>query len=209
MTDAQSPCHGATVELSSGEYRNLVEGSSILLWRADATGECVYANGHWLGFTGRSMIQSSGHGWTESIHPDDLAESLKQYAEGFRTRETFEMEYRLRRHDGVYRWVHSCGVPVVGVDGSFSGFIGSCTDVTQRVEAQEALKTAHANEITTLKSYLPICASCKSIRDDEGRWNEVATYLLQHVGVVCSHGICPVCEEKFYATLPADEPAQA
>jgi PAS domain S-box-containing protein len=94
-----------------------------------------------LEFTGRSFEQELGNGWTESVHPEDLERCLETYTKAFDQRESFQMEYRLRRHDGEYRWLLDLGVPRLGADGSFTGYIASCLDVTQRRLAEEALSS--------------------------------------------------------------------
>jgi diguanylate cyclase (GGDEF)-like protein len=89
------------------------------------------------------MEQEMKNGWAEGVHPDDLDRCLKIYLDTFQKREIFEMEYRLRRHDGRYRWIFDRGVPFKGSDGKFAGYIGSCIDVTEKVEAREYLQKIH------------------------------------------------------------------
>jgi PAS domain S-box-containing protein len=89
--------------------------------------ECDYFNEMWLAFTGRSMEQEMGNGWAEGVHPEDLDKCLKIYTDHFARREIFEMEYRLRRFDGVYRWIFDRGAPFRR--GNLR--IGSCIDVTK------------------------------------------------------------------------------
>jgi PAS domain S-box-containing protein len=183
-------------ELSREEYKLLVEKAPIMIWRANITMECDYFNEIWLAFTGRTMKQETGHGWAEGVHPEDFDECLKIYTDHFKRREIFEMEYRLRRSDGVYRWLFDRGVPFSDFKGNFQGYIGSCIDVTDRKEAQEKLKKAQEAEIKQLRGFLPICAYCKKIRDDEGYWNQLEKYVSDHTEAKFSHGICPVCFEK-------------
>lgn len=184
--------------LSSEEYRVLVEQAPILIWRANTTTECDYFNERWLAFTGRSFEQEYGNGWAEGVHADDLQRCLGIYLGAFAKREAFEMEYRLRRHDGVYRWIFDRGVPFFGPNGDFSGYIGSCIDVTEKFEAQEALQKAQMAEMNTLRGFLPICASCKDIRDDKGYWREIEVYLRDHSEAQFSHGLCPKCMKNLY-----------
>src|SRR5438270_12767604 len=97
--------------LSGTEYAVLVEQAPIMIWRANTTTECDYFNERWLQFRGRSMQQEIGNQWAEGVHPDDLDQCLKTYLGSFEKHEVFEMHYRLRRHDGLYRWIFDRGVP--------------------------------------------------------------------------------------------------
>jgi PAS domain S-box-containing protein len=127
-----------SVELSATEYRLLVQHSPVMIWRAALDTNCDYFNETWLAFTGRAMAQEVGAGWAEGVHPEDLDRCVKYYLDHFARREAFEMEYRLRRHDGVYRWIFDRGVPFYDDAGVFAGFIGSCIDVDERHRAQAA-----------------------------------------------------------------------
>lgn len=123
--------------LTSTEYRLLVQHSPVMIWRSGLDASCDYFNDTWLSFTGRPLERELGSGWAEGVHPEDLDRCVSHYLEHFQRREPFEMEYRLRRHDGVYRWVFDRGVPFTDT-GGFAGFIGSCVDVDERRKAQEA-----------------------------------------------------------------------
>jgi PAS domain S-box-containing protein len=124
------------VVLSATEYRLLVEHSPVMVWRAGLEAKCDYFNDRWLAFTGRSVEQELGDGWTEGVHPDDLDRCMAHYLDHFERREPFAMEYRLRRRDGVYRWIFDRGVPFADEEGAFLGYIGSCVDVDDRHRAQ-------------------------------------------------------------------------
>lgn len=183
-----------SVELSREEYKLLVEKAPIMVWRAALNMECDYFNEIWLAFTGRTMEQEKGNGWAEGVHPEDFDRCLKIYTEHFAKRQVFEMEYRLRRYDGVYRWIFDRGVPYTDAAGVFKGYIGSCIDVTERKEAQEA-------ELKQLRGFLPICSYCKRIRDDKDYWEQLETYISSHSNAVFSHGICPECEPRARAAF--------
>lgn len=192
--------------LSAADYRTLVEQSPILVWRADLTMGCDYFNARWLAFTGRRLDQEIGHGWAEGVHPEDLQRCLEIYTVSFAQREVFEMEYRLRRADGTYRWLFDRGAPYFGEDGAFLGFIGSCVDVTERVEAQEALRVIQAREVRTLRGLLPICCQCKKIRNGRGEWNALEDYIHTHSGAEFTHGYCPECAERARSEFRRDAP---
>jgi PAS domain S-box-containing protein len=185
--------------LSPAEYRALVEQAPIMIWRSNAEGKCDYFNDRWLSFTGRTMDEQVGDGWSTGVHPEDLDRCLQTYSGALAARQAFEMEYRLRRGDGEYRWILDCGVPILDADGNLVGFIGSCVDVTERVEAQRALVRAHAAEVRALRDLLPICAWCKRIRDDQGYWNSVEMFLREHAAAHLTHALCPECAVKLEA----------
>ncbi len=182
--------------LTLQEYEALMEQSPILSWRANTDALCDYFNERWLSFRGRSMEEEYGNGWAEGVHPDDFDRCLKIYLESFNRREIFEMEYRLQRHDGVYRWIFDRGVPFYGVEGEFAGYIGSCVDVTERVEAQEALRRKLEEEIKVLKGIIPICSYCHKIRNDKEIWQQMEIYISEHSEALFSHGMCPECSER-------------
>lgn len=184
--------------LTLSEYHALIEQAPILIWRANTDALCDYFNDRWLTFRGRTMEQEYGNGWTEGVHPEDFDRCLKIFLDSFNKREVFEMEYRLMRHDGVYRWIFDRGVPYQEDKGGFAGYIGSCIDVTQRVEAQEALKFKLEEELRVLKGIIPICMHCKEIRDDKGYWNQLEKYISEHSDVKFSHGICDKCLKKYH-----------
>jgi PAS domain S-box-containing protein len=187
--------------LAFEEYRLLVEKAPIMIWRSNLTMECDYFNEIWLHFTGRAMSQEVGNGWTEGVHPDDIARCLEIYTSNFAARKPFEMEYRLRRFDGVFRWIFDRGTPYSDNQGDFLGYIGSCIDITERVEAREALAKAQQAEVSALKGLLPICCHCKKIRNDKDYWEQIETYIASHADVCFSHGYCPECEEKEKAQI--------
>ena len=129
----------AALRESEERFRHVANTAPVMIWMSGPDKGCTYFNQSWLNFTGRSLHAELGAGWAEGMHPDERAASLKSYESAFDRREPFEMEYRLRRHDGEYRWLFDRGVPRFDADGSFAGYIGSCIDVTDRKLAQESL----------------------------------------------------------------------
>lgn len=116
-----------------------------MIWRSTVDASCDYFNETWLAFTGRTLAQEVGNGWADGVHPEDLQRCVAHYLDHFHRREPFEMEYRLRRHDGAYRWIFDRGAPFTDDEGQFAGFIGSCVDIDERRKAQDAQK-AHVRE---------------------------------------------------------------
>src|SRR4029078_4840634 len=139
--------------LASTEYRLLLEPSPVMIWRAGPDAKCDYFNETWLAFTGRSIQLEMGDGWAEGVHPDDLERCVAYYLDHFQRREAFEMEYRLRRHDGVYRWIFDRGVPFTDDSGAFAGFIGSCVDVDDRARAKEAQQQHHQEQLALARDF--------------------------------------------------------
>ena len=184
------------------DYRRMVEESPLMLWRSDTTGKCDYLNRRWLDFVGPTIGLEHVNAWAESMHADDLKRCLAIYNHAFARREPCQMEYRIRRHDGVYRWIFYRVVPFNNQAGEFAGYIGSGMDVTERVEGQEALYKAQWAELKKFHELVPICAHCKNIRDDKGYWTHLETYLQERADLHFTHGICPVCSQKYY---PGDD----
>ena len=128
--------------MTKEQYRLIVESSPNMIWRADLSTECDYFNKTWLDFTGRTHAEEKGFGWASGVHPDDFDRCVKIYLDHFHARQPFEMDYRLRRHDGEYRWINDRGVPIFDRKGDFVGFIGSCLDVTEKVEGRLMMNMA-------------------------------------------------------------------
>lgn len=129
------------VLIESEEWlRVLADSAPVLVWIADADQQYWWFNQMWLDFTGRTLEQELGCGWTQGIHPEDLQDCLELQAAAFQTQQPFSMEYRLRNRDGHYRYVLAHGVPRSSPSGRFLGYTGSCTDISERKKAEEALQ---------------------------------------------------------------------
>jgi PAS domain S-box-containing protein len=139
--------------LSATEYRLLVEHAPVMVWRAGLDAKCDYFNETWLHFTGRTLQQETGDGWTEGVHPEDFDRCVAYYLDHFRRREAFEMEYRLRRGDGEYRWIFDRGSPFTDDNGAFAGFIGSCIDVHDRRVGEQAHEQATQEQLALARDF--------------------------------------------------------
>lgn len=128
------------LEESERRFRLMSDSAPVMIWVADADQSCTYVNRAWCAFSGESPEQSMYDGWWELIHPDDTTRYRSRLDEVFEHRRPFECEFRMRRHDGVYRWVLDAGAPRVAADGSFAGFVGTRADITDRREAEEQLR---------------------------------------------------------------------
>ncbi|HEY2646680.1 MAG TPA: PAS domain S-box protein, partial [Candidatus Acidoferrales bacterium] len=132
--------------VSDGNYENeegswlSVDFESIMTWASGTDKLCTYFSSQWLAFTGRSMEQEWGNGWAQGVHPNDLQRCLYVFSQAFDRREKFKLEFRLRRHDGEYRWIFELGVPRFNSDHTFAGYVGSCVEVTSLNRMEEALR---------------------------------------------------------------------
>jgi PAS domain S-box-containing protein len=136
---------------SEQRFRLVANSSPVMIWMSGTDKLCNFFNEGWLNFTGRSIEQELGDGWASGVHPDDLDRCLSSYSGAFEARLNFEMEYRLRRFDGEYRWIVDYGVPRFGADGTFCGYIGSCVDITDRKVSERSVlelsgRLIHAQE---------------------------------------------------------------
>jgi len=136
------------MKLDNDQYQIIVESSPNMIWRAGTDTLCNYFNKTWLNFTGKAMEDEIGAGWTEGVHPEDHDKCMEIYLEAFAKQESFEMEYRLKRKDGLYRWINDRGVPYYVGDHEFRGYIGSCVDVTDKVEGQKMRDLAQKDGLT-------------------------------------------------------------
>jgi len=111
-----------------------------LVWISGPDKLCRYVNEAWLKFTGRTLEQETGKGWADNIHPEDMAVCLAVFEKAFDARATCNLQYRLRRSDGAYRWVTDQRLPRYEDNGAFAGYIGSCMDITDLVLSEKKIQ---------------------------------------------------------------------
>ena len=136
---------------SEERFRLMAESAPVLLWMSGTNKLCNFFNRGWLAFTGRALEQEMGNGWAEGVHADDVVHCIACYEAAFDAREAFEIEYRLRRNDGEYRWVLDIGTPRYAPDGAFAGYIGSAIDITDRRRSEEMRQAlAHTQRLAVM-----------------------------------------------------------
>lgn len=114
---------------SEARFRTITDLSPMLIWESDANASCIFFNAKWLEYTGRTLEQEIGRGWSEGVHPEDSARVHQTFSKAYEGRVKFEMDYRLRKADGSYGWISDKGSPKHNRDGNFRGYIGYCTEL--------------------------------------------------------------------------------
>ena len=161
------------MKLTGSEYKAIVEASPNMIWRAGLDANCDYFNETWLKFTGKALGDEVGNGWLSGVHPDDMDACMNTYLAAFQKQERFEMEYRLKRYDGLWRWINDRGVPFFDAEGRFAGYIGSCMDVTERVEGRKLIELAHYDTLTGVfnRNYLEILIDFETHKSQNEHYN--------------------------------------
>lgn len=129
----------AFLQESEVRFRTMADSAPALIWLSDKSQAHIYFNQTWRNFTAHSLADELAQGWSHDIHPDDRTRAEYTYVTAFERRESFEMEYRRMRHDGMYRWLKDQGVPRFSPDGTFDGYVGISVDITDIKDAQRFL----------------------------------------------------------------------
>jgi PAS domain S-box-containing protein len=127
---------------SEARFRGMADQAPVLIWMAGQDRDCVYVNRPWLDFTGQTFTEALKDGWLQCLHPDDRQHWVDAFAVSSDARQWFDMELRMRRHDGVYRWMLTHAIPRFTESAKFLGYIGSCVDIHDRKELEGALRSA-------------------------------------------------------------------
>lgn len=163
---------------SEDRFRSLADAAPVLIWMADPDGRFTYFNRGWLAFTGRSLEEELGTGFVAGVHEEDREALPVALGRALDERAELSLEFRLRRHDGEYRWLLTSGAPRFSEDGAFLGFIGSCTDIT----ARRLVATRLAETSEQLGALIESLPDAVILKDAQGRYqsaNRAARTLLE------------------------------
>ena len=114
------------------QFRCMADGAPFPIWASGADAMRNFVNRAWLDFRGRTSEQELGSGWTDGLHPDDRDLCVETYIKSFTSRQPFHIQYRLQRADATFTWVEDNGRPFILADGTFSGYLGTVIDITDR-----------------------------------------------------------------------------
>ncbi|MBW4522001.1 MAG: PAS domain S-box protein [Scytolyngbya sp. HA4215-MV1] len=137
---------------SEAQFREMADNAPMMIWVTDATGYCTYLSKNWYDFTGQTEATGLGFGWLDAIHVEEYELSKDIFLRASARHEVFRLEYRLRRQDGVYRWVINAANPWFGAAGEFKGYIGSVIDISDRKQVEEALMRSEERYRTLFES---------------------------------------------------------
>jgi len=214
MTDSETQYK--ELLLSEERLKMVLEGSQQGFWDWNIkTGE-VKRNDRWaqmLGYNTIEEFEDNTDAWTESIHPDDRDaawKSINDHLEGRTT--SHKMEYRMLTKDGDYEWIQDHAKIVQRDDtGNPLRMSGTHINISEQKHFEEerenliSLLQEAMSEIKLLKGIIPICSYCHSVRDDEGAWNKLESYISKRSEAEFSHGICPKCLIKARSEAGFDE----
>ena len=134
------------------KFKKLAEYTPMMVWMSNNDGEFTYFNQRWLNFRGQTLKEEQKMGWTKGLHPDDKQNVIDSYLTAFNNREQFELEYRLQNENGEYRWIYDLGTPMYDNYQNFTGYIGSCIDITERINSKKELKRSEKEKSIILNA---------------------------------------------------------
>jgi PAS domain S-box-containing protein len=197
---------------SEENYRLLTEHSTDMISKHDPNGVFLYVSPACKQIVGYSPDELTGRDVYDFFHPEDLENIIESHSTIEKTPSTYTVAYRFNHKKGHYVWVEATSKTIRDSNsGDVKEIVATTRDITKRKqveterenllkELQEALEN-----VKTLSGMLPICASCKKIRDDKGYWQQIESYLYHHTDAQLSHGLCPDCAQKLYPEYADDE----
>ena len=158
------------------------------------------------GYEASDLVGKQKMPYGDVIHPDDREQVWRDVQSAIAEDRPFRITYRIITASGAERWVWEQGLKIEAETGRprIEGFITDITDLKEAEQERETLITqlrSALDEIDALRGIIPICSGCKRIRDDQGYWNQIETYISERSGVDFSHGICPECRDKLYGDM--------
>lgn len=202
----------SAIKESEEKYRTLVSNIPGVIYRCacDLNWTMHYISDaveQVTGYRASDFVHNRRRAFKSIIHPEDQLRVKEMTLSSVHDRSPYELEYRVVHADGHLRWIHEKGQGVFSVDGELVFLDGVMLDITELKQAQAERENLIADlqkalsEVKTLGGLLPICASCKKIRDDKGYWNQIEAYIRDHSEAEFSHSICPDCAKKYYPDL--------
>jgi PAS domain S-box-containing protein len=197
----------STIGASETKFKTLANHAPVGIFLTDSRGKCVFVNNRWCEISGYSLKEAAGEGWVRAVHPEDRKMVLDRWQETVKTGREFILEYRFQAPSGQVAWLFATAITLHNETGEISGYLGTITDFTEHKklekEREKLIKDLQEalSKVKTLSGLLPICASCKKIRDDKGYWNQIEVYVKDRSDAEFSHGICPDCKKQLYPNL--------
>jgi PAS domain S-box-containing protein len=191
---------------SEKHYRILMDESMDPTFSFYADGTYRYVNNAFAKGVGKTLGEIIGHKIWDVFEKDEADKRFAIVKKVFTEGKTEELEVRVPLPSGDTYYLTTVK-PILNDAGAVETVICTSKNITKRKLAEVALKKEHdkllkaLKEIKTLSGFLPICASCKKIRDDKGYWNQIEAYIQQHSDAQFSHAICPACAKKLYPDL--------
>jgi PAS domain S-box-containing protein len=134
------------LQQSEERFRGFANAAPAMLWVTEPDGSCSFLSQGWYEFTGQGEDEGLSLGWLNAVHPDDREAAGEQFLSANERNEAFSIEYRLRRADGIYRWIIDAGRPRFSHGGQFLGYAGNLLDITERKQSEEQMAALLATE---------------------------------------------------------------
>jgi PAS domain S-box-containing protein len=167
------------LEESESRFRHLADHAPMMVWVTGPNGYCNYLSRSWYEFTGQTEESALGFGWLDATHPEDRPLVEEVFREANAKCNAFRVEYRLRRHDGEYRWAIDAAAPRLAPNGEYLGYVGSVLDITDRKNVEEALKESEARFRVLIESLPQLVWSCLP----DGRCDYLSSQWVAYTGV--------------------------
>ncbi|MFC1890273.1 PAS domain-containing protein [Thermodesulfobacteriota bacterium] len=196
---------------SEERFRSLSESSPMGVFHTDSEGRVLYTNNRWQEITGLTLEESLGFGWSNALHPDDKKAIIEEWGRCLSEEKGYSGEFRFVSKSEEVKWVYTKTAPIRAETGQIIGHVGSNEDITERKRKEEERKKLilllqeALSEVKTLSGLIPICSSCKKIRDDKGYWQQIELYISEHSNAEFTHGLCLDCAKRLYPDLYKDE----